>query len=174
MKKLSIILAFAGLLLLCNSGFGQTAPEHIVGSRTVNGIFIKDIETNRLKGISVELFTDYVTGGTTTAVYNESGSVSVGNGTITPGMINTSDILDNSSLKVIANNFTGGAATLSVYLHQFIGTTSNYGSQTYKYGTGTYIIKIEEYSEYISIGITPTTGSVTTSVFYDGVTRKIP
>lgn len=173
MKKLITLIVG---LLFCTTAFGQmttVAPDHVTGSRTVNGIFIKTIETNTIKGISAEIFTDYVTA-TTTVVYNESGSTTSGMGTMTPGMIDTSDVLDKASLMIKAGNFTNGAATLTVHLNQFIGTTSVYGTQTFNYGTGSYPLPIVEYSEFISIGIAPDTGSITTSIFYNGVTRKIP
>lgn len=148
MKKLYWLLLFLA---------GIHGISHAGGTQTVNGIPIEYVTYGKLEGIKATPFSQYPF--TTTQVFNEAAQTGT-----TAGLIEVSDY----TLKTlgIRNTSVVGGGTLTVNVNFFVGTSSySSGSVTINlYGTGTYIIPIQEYCTFLNIGGNTDVGTIISDI----------
>lgn len=179
MKKWIKGLLLAGVVGVMVMGGVDAAPR----TYTVNGVTVSLIEENHVYGKGFEIFTDFAfrTSGssyTTSTIYNEAGSTTLGGTPIYVGDIIASDGTQAKQLYLEVTPYTSGSVTVSFY--GSVGTATKWhliGSTTVA-ATGTTFLNVtdyadmDEYYNYLTAGIGNTAGTMTVTLTGSCAARK--
>lgn len=179
MKKWIKGLLLAGVVGVMTMAGAEAAPR----TYDVNGVTVSLIEDDRVYGKGFELFTDFAftTSGsayTTSTIYNEAGSTTLGGTPIYVGDIIASDGTQAKQFYLEVTPYTSGSVTVSLY--GAVGTATKWhliGSTTAT-ATGTTFINVtdyadmDEYFNYLTAGIGNAAGTMTVTLTGSCAARK--